>query len=92
MTTPHPVKIRSRTGSWSTFERRFKPRTDSNGTVWIELNALPKDINPHLVWTVTDDDGRLYLNPGFRFVNRFAYVHLRGAVVRSRRTSAALSL
>lgn len=67
-------KIRTRTGSWNTFERRFKPRINPDDTVLVDLFELPKGIDPHLVWTVTDDEGRLYLNPGFRFVNRFAYV------------------
>ena len=69
-----PTRIRSRTSSWDTFDRRFEPRTNADDTVLVYLDDLPKDIDPHLVWTVTDDDGRLYLNPGFRFVNRFAYV------------------
>lgn len=69
-----PIKIRSRTGSWTTFERRFQPRINADDTVLVELHKLPKDIDPHRVWTVTDDDGHLYLNPGYRFVNRFAYV------------------
>ncbi len=68
------IKSRSRSGSWSTFERRFRPRTNADDTVLVDLFELPKGTNPHLVWTVTDEDGRLYLNPGFRFVNRFAYV------------------
>ncbi|MDX1922431.1 MAG: hypothetical protein SFW65_04820 [Alphaproteobacteria bacterium] len=71
MSTP---VIRKRTGSWSTFERRFQPRYTEDESVLVEIFALPKDIDPRLVWTVTDDDGRLYLNPGYRFVNRFAYV------------------
>ena len=68
------VKIRSRTGSWRSFDRRFKPRHDDSHCPLVDLFNLPKDTDPHRVWTVTDDDGRLYLNPGFRFVNRFAYV------------------
>jgi hypothetical protein len=67
-------RIRSRTGSWRTFDRRFKPRHDENKCPLVDLHRLPKDIDAHLVWTVTDDDGRLYLSPGYRFVNRFAYV------------------
>ena len=68
------VKIRSRTGSWNTFERRFRPRINADDTILVDLFELPKEIDPHLVWTVVDEDGRLYLCPGFRFVNRFAYV------------------
>lgn len=68
------AKNRTRIGSWTTFERRFNPRTNPDDTVLVDLGALPEGIDAHLVWTVTDEDGRLYLNPGFRFVNRFAYV------------------
>lgn len=68
------TRLRSRTGSWNTFERRFRPRLQIDGTVLVDLHCLPAGIDPYLVWTITDDDGRLYLNAGFRFVNRFAYV------------------
>ncbi len=68
------ARNRSRTGSWSTFERRFRPRTQPDDTVLVDLHHLPKDIDPHRVWTVVDEDGHFYLFPGFRFVNRFAYV------------------
>lgn len=67
-------RIRSRTGTWNTFERRFGPLFDEDSCPLVDLHKLPKDIDAHLVWTVTDEDGRLYLNPGYRFVNRFAYV------------------
>jgi hypothetical protein len=72
MSTPR-IRIRSRTGSWSTFVRRFGPR-HKDCCPLVDLHKLPKDIDPHLVWTVTDEDGRFYLNPGYRFCNRFAYV------------------
>lgn len=32
------------------------------------------EADPHLVWTVLDCDGKLYLAHGFCFVNRFGYV------------------
>jgi hypothetical protein len=35
---------------------------------------LPVNVDPHLVWTIVDEDGRLYVRPGFRFVNRIDYV------------------
>ena len=68
------VKQRTRTGSWSTFERRFKPRTNTDDTLLVDLRDLPAGIEAHHVWTVVDEDGHLYLCAGYRFVNRFAYV------------------
>lgn len=74
MSSTRLTTIRSRTGSWSTFERRFRPLAQLDETVLVDLRHLPKDIDPHRVWTVVDEDGHFYLFPGFRFVNRFAYV------------------
>lgn len=74
MSSTRPAKIRSRTGSWSTFERRFRPRTQADDTVLVDIHALPASTEAHRVWTVVDEDGHFYLFPGFRFVNRFAYV------------------
>lgn len=65
---------RIRTGSFSTFERRFKPIERRDCTIlWATHERRPDDDYRHW-WTVIDCDGRLYLTPGFRFVNRFAYV------------------
>ena len=72
--TPRPVKQRSRCGSWNTFERRFRPIDSPDQTVWWRQEQLPVNVDPHLVWTIVDEDGRLYVRPGFRFVNRIDYV------------------
>jgi len=69
-----PFKQRIRTGSWSTFERRFNPLPAPHHDVLWDLHELPPDAEARYWWTVVDCDGRLYLTPGFRFVNRFAYV------------------
>ena len=69
-----PTRIRSRTGSWRTFERRFCPIDSPDLTVWWWYEQLPVNVDPHLVWTIVDEDGRLYVCPGFRFVNRIDYV------------------
>ncbi len=67
------TRIRSRTGSWNTFERRFKPRVDADGSLLVDL--LPPDgVHPNSVWTITEVDGRLYVNAGFRFFNRCGFV------------------
>jgi hypothetical protein len=73
--TAHQHRIRSRTGSFATFERRFKPieREDGESLLWDIHERRPGDDYRHW-WTVIDCDGRLYLTPGFRFVDRFAYV------------------
>ncbi len=68
------MKLRTRCGSWSTFERRFEPIDSPDLTVWWRHEQLPENVDPHLVWTIVDEDGRLYVRPGFRFVNRIDYV------------------
>lgn len=65
---------RTRVGSWSTFERRFKPIDSPDETVWWSRQQLPSDVDPHLVWTIVDCDSHLYVSPGFRIVNRIDYV------------------
>lgn len=65
---------RARCGSWRTFERRFQPIDSPDETVWWDREQLPDGVDPHLVWTIVDEDGRLYVRPGFRFVNRIDYV------------------
>ena len=72
--TAKPLKIRTRCGSWTTFERRFRPIDGPDGATYWRGDQLPKDVDSHLVWTILDCDGKLYLSPGFRFVNRLDYV------------------
>ena len=69
-------KIRTRCGSWSTFERRFQPLPAPNHDVlWDIRGEHSANAADHRYWwTVLDCDGRLYVTPGFRFVNRFAYI------------------
>ncbi len=74
MTKPVP-KQRSRCGAWSTFQRRFQPHMNLEGSeVLVPLHQRPTYIEAEHVWTVIDEDGHLYAFPGHRFVNRFAYV------------------
>lgn len=68
------MKAHTRSGSWRTFERRFKPIERADGIVWYEHWHLPAGIDHHFVWTIVDCDGRLYATPGFRFVNRLMYL------------------
>lgn len=68
---------RKRTGSWSTFERRFQPINGPEGAPYWHRDQLPNDIDERLVWTIVDCDGRLYVTPGFRLVNRIDYVFCR---------------
>jgi hypothetical protein len=75
--TKKPPKLRTRCGSWDTFERRFKPIDGPDGALYWRAEQLPKDIDGHLVWTILDCDGRLYVSPGFCFVNRLDYVVCR---------------
>jgi hypothetical protein len=71
------IRLRTRAGSFRTFERRFGPIETENGTLIRDREDLPVNVDPRLVWTVLDCDGRLYLSPGFRFVNRIGYVLCR---------------
>ena len=73
-TPTKPINIRTRCGSWRTFERRFQPIDGPDGATYWGREQLPGDIDPHLVWTILDCDGHLYVSPGFRFVNRIDYV------------------
>lgn len=66
---------RKRTGSWSTFERRFKPIDGPDGATYWRHEQLPKPIDATRVWTILDCDGRLYVSPGFHHVNRIDYVY-----------------
>jgi len=65
---------RTRCGSWSTFERRFKPIDSPDQTAWWGREQLPPGVDPHLVWTIVDCNGKLFVSPGFRFVDRIDYV------------------
>lgn len=67
------------------WERKFKPverENTSNGnpilyeTYGPELREVQAqfETKPNTVWTVVDCDGKLYISPGFHFVNRIAYV------------------
>lgn len=67
----HP---RTRAGSWRTFERRFRPLDGPDGAQYWPREKLPVDVDCHLVWTILDCDGKLYVSPGFHFVNRIDYV------------------
>lgn len=76
MTSAPIPKQRTRCGSWRTFERRFQPLPAPNHDLLWELRGdVPEDVDYRYWWTVVDCDGRLYVTPGFRFVNRFAYIH-----------------
>ena len=69
------TKIRTRCGSWCTFERRFRPLPAPNHhLLWELCGEMPNDVDVRYWWTVLDCDGHLYVTPGFRFVNRFAYI------------------
>ena len=47
--TPRPFKQRTRCGSWSIFERRFRPIDSPDLTVWWRHEQLPVNVDPHLV-------------------------------------------
>ena len=71
---PKPPQQRTRCGRWPTFERRFQPINGPDGATYWRGEQLPRNIDPHFVWTILDCDGRLYVSPGFRFVIRIDYV------------------
>ena len=68
------IITRTRAGSWSVFERRFKPIIRDDGSLIWHNDEIPRPIIGRHWWTVLDCDGRLYLSAGFRFVNRIGYV------------------
>jgi hypothetical protein len=65
---------RKRVGSWATFERRFDPLPAPNHDYLWDVGTVQKDADFRYWWTVLDCEGRLSLSPGFRFVDRFAFV------------------
>lgn len=67
---------RARAGSWSIFERRFRPLSRIDGSrVWDRSEMTAREvIDWREWWTVLDCDVRLYLSAGYRFVNRIGYV------------------
>lgn len=60
-----------RAGTYDQFEKRFEPVEFGDGEI---LRDQLAEANNRLVWTVVDCDGKLYLSPGWRFVNRMGYV------------------
>ena len=69
-------KIRTRCGSASTFERRFQPiiQNEEDGSVIVEPWDVPPDADYRYWWTVVDGGDKLYVGPGFHFVNRIGYI------------------
>ncbi|TKW61191.1 MAG: hypothetical protein DI628_00745 [Blastochloris viridis] len=67
-----------RAGSWTQFEKRFEPQpAPSHDFIW-EPWEVPKDADWHFWWTLVESDhGHLYAVPGYRFINRFGYIHTR---------------
>jgi hypothetical protein len=67
---------RTRAGSWTVFERRFRPIIRNDGSLLWDRSELPApdSIDCREWWTVLDCDGRLYLSAGFRLVNRLGYL------------------
>lgn len=72
------VPQRKRTGSWDTFERRYRPidAPGEQGYCLRDWHQLPKPKpEPNFIWTVCDCGGRdLILCPGYCVVNRVGYV------------------
>ena len=55
--------------TYTTFERRYKPRQEAGLTAKFDLTQV-EGRDPELVWTMLDCDGVLYLSAGFHWVNR----------------------
>ena len=74
---PAPVRLRIRRGSFATFERRFQPIINDDGTLLRDNTGLPLSPDwPRHIWTMIEDgDGnRWSLSPGIRLVNRVGFV------------------
>lgn len=77
---PVDVELRTRTGSYRNFERRYEPIEQPDGSIMVDrfdhvLAALPDSVR--FLWTVIEADGNLYLVNGWHFVNRIGYVWAR---------------
>lgn len=63
-----------RSGTFAAFERRYNP----DPTLFDDFRNLPaahkQAAEKNRFWTVTDDDGTLFVNPGVRYVNRLGYM------------------
>ena len=57
-----------RARSYAVFERRYQP-VEHGESILRDWQDIPSDTDEHLVWTVVDCDGRLYLTPGYTYVN-----------------------
>lgn len=64
-----------RAGSFNLFENRYKPHdSTSEGFILFEPWEMPKTLDYRYVWTIVEgDNGKLYLSPGYHFVNRLGY-------------------
>lgn len=74
-----PLPARSRAGTYATFERRYGPIAQDDGSIlrrWDDPRITKAfDEDYHYVWTVVEgDSGRLYLVPGFATINYIARV------------------
>lgn len=73
---PSPAKPRTRCGSWRTFERRFRPLDGPDGAPYWRYDQLPTPLDVRRVWTIVDGgNGRLYVSPGLRCVNRLDHLY-----------------
>ncbi len=68
---------RQRARSWSQFDDRFEPVIRDDGSLIWHNDEIPRPIDFHHWWTVLDCDGKLYVAPGFRWVNRIGFIRTR---------------
>ena len=68
------VTPRARAGSWSQFERRFRPIIRDDGSLLWHNDEIPRPLVGRHWWTVLDCDGKLYVAAGFHWVNRLGYL------------------
>ena len=70
------VKPRTRTGSYNCFERRYRPVEQADGSIMVDSFHEVRKMLPERVrflWTIVEAE-RLYLVPGWHYVNRIGYV------------------
>lgn len=71
--------------TWSEFEDKFSPVTDTNGNYWLDAHGpdllTVMAANPANVFTIVDGGGR-YIDAvsGYKFVDRLNYVLTANAV------------
>jgi len=68
------IKRRTRAGSFEQFAKRYRPIEMDDGSLMRDWQEIPLGTDERCVWTIVEgDNNRLYLTPGYHYVNRLGY-------------------